>query len=99
MPKKQNYMDENFSQEERNGIPTHYSYQKLKLPHCKTNQGLRALSYIGSSLWNNQDKSSKTSASLNAFKRNIKDYYSRKGNKKRVIGYNSTINYLSILSK
>ena len=39
-------MDERFSHAECNGIPTRYSYQKLKLPHCKTNQGLRALSYI-----------------------------------------------------
>ena len=65
------------------GIPTHYSYQKLKLPKRKTNQGLGALSYIGPSLWNNQDKSSKTSASLNAFKHNINDYF-RKGNKKEL---------------
>ena len=28
-----------------------------KLPHRKTNQGLRAILYIGPSLWNNQDKS------------------------------------------
>ena len=39
-------------------------------------------SYIGPSLWNDQDKSLKTSASLNGFKHNIKDYYFRKGNKK-----------------
>ena len=50
-------MDEIFYHAECNGIPTHYSYQNQKLPHCKTNQGLRALSYIGPSLWNNQDKS------------------------------------------
>ena len=77
-----NYTDEIFYQSECNGIPTRYSYQKLKLPHRKTNQGLRALSYIGPSLWNKQDKSLKTSASLNSFKHNIKDYYFRKGNKK-----------------
>ena len=40
-------MDEFFSDAECNGIPTRYSYQKLKPPHRKTNQGLRALSYIG----------------------------------------------------
>ena len=44
------YMDEVFSKVECNGIPTRYSYQKLKLPHRKTNQGLRALSYVGPSL-------------------------------------------------
>ena len=76
-------MDKFFSHTNCNGIPARYSYQKLKLPHRKTNQGLRALSYISPSLWNNQDKSLKTSASLNAFKHNIKDYYFRKGNKKK----------------
>ena len=79
-------MNEIFSLAGCNGIPTRYSYQKLKLSHRKTNQGLRALSYICPSLWNNQDRSLKTSASLNSIKRNIKDYYFRKGNKKRVIG-------------
>ena len=75
-------MNEIFDHAEYNGIPKRYSYQKLKLPHHKTNQGLRALLYIGPSLWNNQDKSLKTSASLDSFKHNIKDYYFRKGNKK-----------------
>ena len=71
-----------FSHAEYTRIPTRYSYQKLKLPHWKTNQGLRALSYVCPSLWNNQDKSFKTSASFTAFKHNIKDYYFRKENKK-----------------
>ena len=66
------YMNEVFSHAESNGIPTRCFYQKLKLPHCKTNQGLRALSYIGPSLWNKLDKSLKTSVSLNAFKHNFK---------------------------
>ena len=66
--KTPDYMDKIFYSAECNGIPTRYSYQKLKLPHRKTNQGLRALSYIGPSLWNKQDKSLKTSASLNSFK-------------------------------
>ena len=78
-------MDEIFYHAEYNGIPTCYSYQKLKLPHRKTNQGLRALSYVGPLLWNNQDKSLKTSASLNEFKNNIK-YYSFQKGLKRVIG-------------
>ena len=66
---------------ESNGIPTRCYYQKLKLPHRKTNQGLRVLSYIGPSLWNKLDKSLKRSVSLNAFKHNLKDYYFTKGNK------------------
>ena len=75
------YMDEVFSKVECNGIPTRYSYQKLKLPHRKTNQGLRALSYVGPSLWNNLDKSLKTSASLNTFKHGIKNQFFRMNNK------------------
>ena len=73
-------MNEIFSLAGCNGIPTRYSYQKLKLSHRKKNQGLRALSYIGPSLWNNQDNSLKTSASLKAFKHNVKDYHFRKEN-------------------
>ena len=76
------YTTEVFSQAESNGILTRCSYQKLKLPHRKTNQDLRALSYIGPSLWNKLDKFLKTSVSLNSFKHNLKDYYFKKGNKK-----------------
>ena len=75
-------MDEVFYHAECNGIPPRYFYQRLKLPHRKTNQGLTALSYIGPSFWNNQDKSLKISASLNSFKHEIKNYYFRKTNKK-----------------
>ena len=74
-------MNEVFTHAESNGIPTGCSYQKLKLPHRKTNQGLRALLYIGPSLWNKLDKSLKTSVSSNAFKHNLKDHYFKKGNK------------------
>ena len=74
-------MDEVFSKVDCNGIPTCYSYQKLKLPHRKTNQGLRALSYVGPSLWNNLDKLLKTSASLNTFKHDIKNQFFRMNNK------------------
>ena len=75
------YLDEIFSYAECNGISTRYSSQKLKIPRRKTNQGFRALSYIGTSLWNNLDKSLKTSVSLNAFKHNIKDHYFRKSDR------------------
>ena len=57
-------MDEVFIKAECNGIPTCYSNQKLQNAHCKTNQGLRALSFVGQSLWNNLDKPLKTSAYL-----------------------------------
>ena len=75
-------MNEVFTHPEFNGISTRCSYQKLKLPLCKTNQGSRALSYIGPSLWNKLDNSLKTSVSLNAFKHNLKDHYFKKRNKK-----------------
>ena len=61
---------------------THCSYQKLNPPYRKTNQDLRALPYIGSSLWNKIGKSMTISGSLHAFKHNLKDYYFRKSNKK-----------------
>ena len=76
------YMNEVFIHAEFNGIPICCSHQKLKLPHCKTNQGLRALSYIGPSLCNKLDKSLKPSVSLPAFKHNLKDYCFKKGSKK-----------------
>ena len=76
-------MDEIFSHAECNGIPIRYSHEKLKLSHRKTNHDLRALSYVGPLSWNNQDKSLKTSSSLNAFKHTIKDCYFRKGNEKK----------------
>ena len=55
------YMNEVFSHAESNRISTRCSYQKLKLLHHKTNQGLRALSYIGPSLWNKLGKPLKRS--------------------------------------
>ena len=75
------YINEVFSHAESNGIPTRCFYQKLKLPHCKTNQGLRALSNIGPSLWNKLEDSLKTSVSLNAFKHSLIDYF-KKSNEK-----------------
>ena len=66
------YMDELFSLADYIGIPTWCSYQKLKLPKHKTTQRLRALSYLGPSLWNNLDISLKKSVSLlNAFQRSL----------------------------
>ena len=85
------YMNKVFSHAESKEICTCCSYQKLKLPHGKINQVLRALTYIDPSLWNKLDKSLKTSFSLNAFKYNLK--YCNKGDKKRVKSdrYNETI--------
>ena len=71
-----------FPKYESNGVPTSCSYQKLKLPHRKKNQGFRAFSYIDPSLWNKLDTSLKISVSLTVFKHSLKDYYFRKSNKK-----------------
>ena len=68
-----NYFDEIYVPLEINGIHTRSSYQKLDVPHRKTNVGQKALSYVGPSLWNNLNKTLKTS---NAFKHNIKQHFS-----------------------
>ena len=70
-----NYFDEIYVPLETNGIHTRLSYQKLNVPHRKTNVGQKALSFVGPSLWNNLNKTLKTSTSLNAFKHNIKQHY------------------------
>ena len=69
-----NYFDEIHVPLETNGIHTRSSYQKLNVPHRKTNVGQKALSYVGPSLWNNLNKMLKTSTSLNTFKHNIKQH-------------------------
>ena len=60
---------------EINGSHTRSSYQKLNVPHRKTNVGQKALSYVGPLLWNNSNKTLRTSTSLNAFQHNIKQHY------------------------
>ena len=50
------------------------SYQKLNVPYQKTNIEKKALSYVAPSLWNNLNKTLKTSTSLNAFKHNKQRY-------------------------
>ena len=55
--------------------PEHRTCSKFNVPHRKTNVGQKALSYVGPSLWNNLNKTLKTSTSLNAFKHNIKQHY------------------------
>ena len=62
------YFDEIYVPLETNGVHTRSSYQKLNVPHRKTNVRQKALSYVGPSLWNNSNKTLKTSTSLNTFK-------------------------------
>ena len=70
-----NYFDEIYVPLETNGAHTRSSYQKLNVPHRKTNAEQKALSYVGPPLWNNLNKTLKTSTSLNTFKHTIKQYY------------------------
>ena len=63
-----NYFDEIYLPLETNGVHMRSSYQKLTVPHRKTNSGQKAISYVGPSLWNNLNHKLKTSTSLNTFK-------------------------------
>ena len=49
----------------------HSSYQKLNVPHRKTNVRQKVLSYVGPSIWNNFSKTLKTSTSLNTLKKHL----------------------------
>ena len=69
-----NYFDEIYVPLQTNGLHTRTSHQKLNVPHRK-NVGQKALSHVSPSLWNNLNKTLKTSTSLNAFKHNIKHYF------------------------
>ena len=70
-----NYLDEIYVILETNGVHTRSWYQKLNVPHRKTNVSQKSFSCVGSSVWNNLNKTLKTSASLNTFKHNIKQQY------------------------
>ena len=69
------YFDELFFPAESSRVSTRFSYQKLKLPRCTINIGLKALSYTGPSIWNNLSNSLKNATSLNTFKHSIKNHY------------------------
>ena len=65
-----NYFVEIYVPLEAKGVHTCSSYQKLNVPHGKTNVGQKALSYVGPSLWNNLNKTLETSTSLISKKHN-----------------------------
>ena len=68
------YFDGIYVPIETNAVHTRSSYQKLNVPRRKTNVGQKAY-LIRPSLWNNLNKTLKTSTSLNTFKRSIKYYF------------------------
>ena len=51
------------------------SFQKLKCPFRKTNNGPYALYYIGTNFWNQTPHSLKRNNNLNTFNHNFKKYY------------------------
>ena len=55
-----NYFDKTYVPLETNWVHTRSSYQKLNVPHQKTNVGQKSLSYVGPSLWNNSNKTLKS---------------------------------------
>ena len=76
------YLNEIYVPLEVSGVHMHSSYQKLNVPQQKTNTTKKTLSFFGSSLWNNLDKTLKTSTGLNTFKHNIKQHYFNELNEK-----------------
>ena len=58
-----------------NGMSTRNGFQKLSQPFRKTNQGQKALSYIGPSVWNKLPEQIKKTINLNTFKHSVKRFY------------------------
>ena len=69
------YFEELFFPTEETAIQTCSSFQKLKIPRRKTNIGLKYLSYISPSLWNNLNENLKRSSSISDFKHKIKEFH------------------------
>ena len=70
-----NYLNEVFDVATESNFQLRSSFQKLKCPFWKTNNGQNALSYIGSTLWNQTPHTLRRSNNLNTFKHNFKKYY------------------------
>ena len=58
-----------------NSKSTRNSYLKFVQHFRKTNQGQKALSYIGPGIWNNIPEHLKIIGNINTFKHNIKKHY------------------------
>ena len=70
-----NYLNEVFDVATESNFQLRSSFQKLKCPFRKTNNGQNALSYIGPTFWNQTPHTLKRSNNLNTFKHNFKKYY------------------------
>ena len=68
-----NYLNEVFDIATESNFQLRNSFQKLKCPFRKTNNGQQALSYIGPTSWNKTPNTLKRSNNLNTFKYNFKN--------------------------
>ena len=70
-----NYLNEVFDVATKSNFQLRSSFQKLKCPFQKTNNGQYHLSYIGPTFWNQTPHTLERSNNLNTFKQNSKEYY------------------------
>ena len=69
-----NYVNEVFNVAAESNFQLRNSFQKLKCPFRKTNNGQYALSYIGPTFWDKTPDILKCSNNLNTFKHNFEKY-------------------------
>ena len=65
------YLNEAFDVATESNFQLRNSFQKLKCPFRKTNNGQCALSHIGPTFWNKTPDTRKRSNNLNTFKHNF----------------------------
>ena len=66
-----NYLSKLFNVTTESNIQLRGSFQKLRCPFSKTNNGQFALSYIGPTFWNKIPETLKCTNNLNTFKYNF----------------------------
>ena len=70
-----NYMNEVINVTTENDFQLRSSFQKLKCPFQKTNNGQHPLSYIGLTFWNQTSHTITRSNNLNTIKHNFTKYF------------------------
>ena len=70
-----NYLSEVFNVATESNIQLRGSFQKLKCPFRKTNNGQFPLSYIGPTFWNKTRETLKRTNNLNTFKHSLKKHF------------------------
>ena len=90
-----NYLNEVFDVATESNFQLRNSFQKLKCPFRKTNNGQHALSDIGPTFWNKTPDTLKRSNNLNIFKHNFKKYILKELNNSNIFFLNqfSIFNY------